>query len=102
MFKYHTKRRVTRVGLFLIAVSFILLGAQMLRRGEPDYPNYWGGPVLSIVPIIAGLLAAYVATIGYKRLKKPRSDNRTNRKRREKAPEKSFLDDFDRPWKGGR
>ena len=103
MFKYHTRRRVARLGLLLASVYLLLLGASKFLHGEPDYSNYWGGSVLSIVPIIIGLFAGYAATIGFTRLsEKVRSGRRLPWKaRRKSSHEKSPFDDYNKPWTGG-
>ena len=103
MFKYRTQKLLVRVALLAISVTLLLLGTTTWRREEPDYPNYWGGRVLVLIPLIGGLLLAYVALFRLDRFMEgtQRVSGKLRRRRLKEDKHKHPIDDFDKPWTGG-
>jgi hypothetical protein len=88
--------------LLVMAVSFLLMGLTTYRRGEPDYPNYWGGPIPWWLPVVMVPFLVWAA-LKWTALdrKGPKESPRARRNRRKAERKREAVDDFDKPWSGG-
>ena len=96
--------RLGRVFLSIVALSLILTGIGTVRSGGLGYHNYWGGVVFAPAAIAIGLFILYLAMFRWRELSKHPEPlkGRATRRAHGVAEYRSAIDDFDKPWTGGR
>lgn len=93
----------------LTSLAVALYGWAALESGEPGYRNYWGGFVGAWTALgigfvgVGGTIWSWLSPGSpYRRRPEKKLKGRAARRARQAERHRSAIDDFDRPWTGGR
>ena len=95
--------RLRRLGGVALSLMVAIPAALIFWSGSPVYSNYLGGVVFAPLALVAGI-GLLVITLFWPRILESSKKLRGKAARRAEQAEhsKSAVEEFDRPWTGGR